>query len=185
MYIGRILEARSFENAKYEKCLSDVGNKIKKIPVLMSQKKPLEENITKLCDDQDIDIESNDNEDETCLTSQRKNSFQDMKRSGQVNGSTSLDRLNWNEGVNISVKKRKSDAIDCTSSVSHKFPKRDSVGQGSLDNKIGNKVVHEHLADVALDASSMNAFISLWRDKCKLRTVPKVCGYYLFDSSQM
>ncbi|GJR26514.1 hypothetical protein Tco_1102746 [Tanacetum coccineum] len=137
LYIGWILQVRSLENGKYKKCLSDAGSKIMELPILMSQKKPLEDNLSALSEhiklfseDNNEDCESN-HEDETCLPSQSKNSSQDMKSSEQFIGSLSLD--------NTLVKKRKSDVIDCIAFQSHKILKRDGVEQSSRGTKISKR----------------------------------------------
>ncbi|XP_076948185.1 protein NO VEIN-like [Bidens hawaiensis] len=142
-------------------------------------------------EDDDNDIDSDD-EDETCLTSQSKNSSQDAKDSDRVSScpypsateeKTRLGIINdkgdttCNEGVNKSNKKRKSDATDCTSYASCKFPKRDGIRKGSVGIKLNKKrrdSVELKKKHVSLDYDSMMAFIALWKDACKRKNVCEV-----------
>ncbi|GKE39712.1 histidine kinase-, DNA gyrase B-, and HSP90-like ATPase family protein, partial [Tanacetum coccineum] len=66
-----------------------------------------------------------------------------MKSSEQFIRSPSLD--------NILVKKRKSDAIDCTAFQSHKILKKDCVGQSSPGTKISNNVLLEESVTASED----------------------------------
>ncbi|KAK9061523.1 hypothetical protein SSX86_018705 [Deinandra increscens subsp. villosa] len=136
-------------------------------------------------DDDDID---HDDEDKTCLNSQSKNSSQDMKNSDRVSNCPypsateektrlgivpEIESTTCNEGVNISNKKRKSDAIDCKSSDRCKLPKRDGSRKGSVGIKINKKFSFKpkHLA---LNHDSMMAFITLWKEVCKRKNVSEV-----------
>ncbi|KAI3716435.1 hypothetical protein L1987_67312 [Smallanthus sonchifolius] len=207
LHISFIRKARPMENATIKKYLTTSVQKSKKRPLFTSQKKQLDENfsviseriksfssergkhirfLSSTSEDEDDDIDSDD-EDETCLTSQSKNSSQDMKNSDRVSScpypsateeKTRLGIINenenttCNEGTNKSNKKRKSDAIDCTSSASCKFPKRDGIGRGSVGIKINKKFSYKpkHTA-MLLDHDSMIAFIALWKDVCKRKNV--------------
>lgn len=203
------------ENATIKKYIPVSIQKNKKRPLFASQKKQLDENfsviserlksfsaehskhirfISSSSEDDDDGVNSDDG-DETCLSSQSKNSSQDKKSSDRFSScpypslteekarlgiSSEKEKTNCNEGVNKSNKKRKSDAVVCTSSASCKFPRRDITGQGSVGIKMGIKIKKKfsrkskHPAK-SLDHDSMMAFIALWKDVCKRKHVFQVC----------
>ncbi|XP_035841835.1 protein NO VEIN isoform X2 [Helianthus annuus] len=210
LHISLIRKARAMENATIKKFLTVPVKKNNTHPLLnvSTQKKQLDENFSVISEriksftsehnkhirfqssssEDDADDIDTDDEDETCLTSQSKNSSQDMKNSDRVSScpypsaaeeKTRLGILgekedtSCNEGINNkSNKKRKSDEIDSTSSGCCKVPKRDGTGQVSVGVKINKKVKckPKHAA-MSLDHDSMMAFITLWKDVCKRKNV--------------
>ncbi|KAJ9555637.1 hypothetical protein OSB04_010251 [Centaurea solstitialis] len=117
-------------------------------------------------DDDDDDIESDDNEDVTCLSGYSKNSSQSVKskssdrfsscpypsaseemtRLGISSGkeeSPSIDKLNGNEGDNVETKRR-------------------------------NKFSHEDLSGLSMSDDSMMTFITLWKEACKRKNTSEV-----------
>nr|GEW23166.1 histidine kinase-, DNA gyrase B-, and HSP90-like ATPase family protein [Tanacetum cinerariifolium] len=221
LHISFIRQARPMEVATIKKYIPSSDKKSKKRPLFTSQKKQLDDNFSVISkciksfstehgnkhirfksssedednvEDNDDDIETDDNEDEACLTSQSKNSSQEMKSSDRVSScpypsaieektrlgilgekeeSPSLDN---NEGKKRSNKKRKVDAIDSTSNVSRKSPKGGSDKQGYVGINLSKKVrcKGKHPADMSLDNDSMTTFITLWKDRCKGKDVFKV-----------
>ncbi|KAJ0787709.1 hypothetical protein HanOQP8_Chr02g0085331 [Helianthus annuus] len=217
LHISLIRKASAMENATIKKYLSVPVKKNNNRPLLTLQKKKMDENFSIISEriksftsehnkhirfkssssEDDADDIDSDDEDETCLTSQSKNSSQDMKNSDRVSSCpypsateektrlgivSEKENTTCNEGVNKSNKKRKSDAIDCTSSASCKVPKGDGTAQGSVGIKINKRVKCKlkHAA-MSLDHDSMMAFITLWKDVCKRKNVYEVC-LHLFAS---
>lgn len=210
-----IRQAKPMENATIKKYLSSSSKPKPKRPLFTAQKKQLDENFSALSEriksfssehgkhlrfhspsseDEEDDIESDDNEDEACLTSQSKNSSKSLKSSDRVSScpypsateektrlgisteneeSPSLEPLNCKKDVNKSSKKRKSDAIDCTSSAHNKIPKRDNVGKSSV-GKDRSKFSHENIADMSINNESMMTFITLWKEACKTKNASEV-----------
>ncbi|KAL4591072.1 hypothetical protein LXL04_004020 [Taraxacum kok-saghyz] len=192
MHIAIIRQAKPMENATVKRYLESSAKKSKNRPLFTSQKKQMEESFGSISqrikafssgngkhirflyssEDDEVDVESDDNEDEneTCLTSQSKNSSQSKKSADRVStcpypsASEEKTRLGIhgekeeipNEGVKSSNKKRKSDELNCTDSRTYKIRKRDG----------DNKVSDEHIADTLKD-DSMMAFITLWKEACK------------------
>lgn len=226
LHISFILQARPLEVATIKKYLPSSGKKTKKRPLFTSQKKQLDDNFSVISqriktfstehgnkhirfksssededddddEDNDDDIETDDKEDEACLTNQSKNSSQEVKSCDRVSScpypsaieektrlgilgekeeSPSLDSY---EGKKSSNKKRKADAIDSTSNASRKIPKGGSDKQGYVGINLSKKVSckGKHQADMSLDHDSMMTFITLWKDRCKGKDVFKVCGF--------
>ncbi|KAD5508904.1 hypothetical protein E3N88_16607 [Mikania micrantha] len=207
LHISLIRKARPMENTTIKKYLPCAVKKSHKRPLFTSQKKQLDENFSVISEriksfssgcgkhirfhsssseDDDDDIDS-DSEDEICLTSQSKNSSQDMKQSDRVSSCpypsateektrlgilSEKENTTCNEGVNKSNKKRKSDAIDCKSSARYKFPKSDGNGQGSVGIKINKKFSYKpNHRTMSLDHDSLIKFITLWKDVCKRKNV--------------
>ncbi|KAF5820234.1 putative histidine kinase/HSP90-like ATPase superfamily [Helianthus annuus] len=207
LHISLIRKASAMENATIKKYFSVPIKKNNNRPLLTLQKKKMDENFSIISEriksftsehnkhirfkssssEDDADDIDSDDEDETCLTSQSKNSSQDMKNSDRVSSCpypsateektrlgivSEKENTTCNEGVNKSNKKRKSDAIDCTSSASCKVPKGDGTAQGSVGIKINKRVKCKlkHAA-MSLDHDSMMAFITLWKDVCKRKNV--------------
>ena len=200
MHIAIIRQAKPMENATVKKYLESSAKKSKKRPLFASQKKQMEESFGSISqrikafssgngkhirflyssEDDEVDVESDDNEDEyeTCLTSQSKNSSKSKKSADRVSNcpypsaSEEKTRLGihgekeeiLNEGVKSSNKKRKSDELNCTDSRTYKFRKRDG----------GYKVSDEHIADTLKD-DSMMAFITFWKEDCKRKKPYEVC----------
>nr|XP_043628280.1 protein NO VEIN-like [Erigeron canadensis] len=146
-------------------------------------------------EEEDDDMESDDNEDEACLTSQSKNSSQSLKSSDRVSScpypsaaeektrlgissekeeSPSFDRTNCNGGVNRTNKKRKSDAIESSSSARNKSSKRGGVRKDSAGKEIRSNFSHEDIADMSINKDSMMTFITLWKDACKRKNASEV-----------
>ncbi|KAI3791107.1 hypothetical protein L2E82_04713 [Cichorium intybus] len=205
MHIALIRQAKPLENATVSKYLESSGKKNKKKrPLFTSQKKQLDENFGAISqrlksfssengkhirflsssEDEGLDVESDDNEDEPCLTSQTKNSSQSKKNSDRVStcpypsateektrlGITSEKEESPNEGViKSNNKKRKSDAIVSTPFTTRKLPKRDVDVKKCGDNESS----HEHIAD-SLSDDSMMTFITLWKEACKRKKASEV-----------
>ncbi|XP_071735691.1 protein NO VEIN-like [Rutidosis leptorrhynchoides] len=211
LHISFIRQARPMENATLKKYLPSSSKPKKKRPLFVSQKKQLDENFSALSDriksfssehnthlrfksssseDGENNIESDGDEDETCLTSQSKSSSQSFKSADRVSSCPYPSATEEKTRLGISSekedspspddviiklnKKRKLDTIDNYTSSRNKLVRRDDVEKGSVGKTGRSKFSLEDIADMSIHKESMMTFITLWKEACKRNSVSEV-----------
>ncbi|KAI3666850.1 hypothetical protein L6452_41888 [Arctium lappa] len=170
MHIALIRQARPLENATLKKYRL-AADKHKKRPLFMSQKKQVDENFGNISeciksfssghnkhirfissssgeDDDEDAIESDDNEDGTCLSSYSKNSSQSMKSSNRFSS--------------------------CPYPFASEEMTRLGISSGKEESPSLDRFSHEHVADMSLSDGSMMTFITLWKEACKRKNTSEV-----------